>query len=112
SAPKNLRRATTELNRKLMTPYLVDEPPWLKGKPLAVPPAMHHYYMAQAYLVSLARGRATKEIDEAIRLDPKNPNFHLLKMRIFLEQDRAWKERRKRSLHCKAVSSTFRTCSP
>jgi tetratricopeptide (TPR) repeat protein len=89
SAPKNLRRATTELNRKLMTPYLVDEPPWLKGKPLAVPAAMHHYYMAQAYLVSLARGRATKEIDEAIRLDPKNPNFHLLKMRIFLEQDKS-----------------------
>jgi predicted membrane-bound spermidine synthase/tetratricopeptide (TPR) repeat protein len=89
SAPKNLRRATTELNRKLMTPYLVDEPPWLKGKPLAVPAAMHHYYMAQSYLVSLARARATKEIDEAIRLEPKNPKFHLLKMRIFLEQDKS-----------------------
>jgi tetratricopeptide (TPR) repeat protein len=72
-----------------MTPYLVDEPPWLKGKPLAVPAAMHHYYMAQSYLGSLARGRATKEIDEAIRLDPKNPKFHLLKMRIFLEQDKS-----------------------
>ena len=30
SAPKNLRRATTELNRRIMTPFLVDNPPWLK----------------------------------------------------------------------------------
>ena len=35
SAPKNLRRATTELNRRIMTPFLVDSPPWLKTKPLA-----------------------------------------------------------------------------
>jgi spermidine synthase/Flp pilus assembly protein TadD len=89
SAPKNLRRATTELNRKLMTPFLVEDPPWLKGKPLAIPAAMHHYYMAQSYLASVARGRATMEIDEALRLDPKNPKFHLLKMRIFLEQDKS-----------------------
>jgi tetratricopeptide (TPR) repeat protein len=87
SAPKNLRRATTELNRKLMTPYLVEQPPWLKEKPLSVPAAMHHYYMAQAYVASLARARATKEIDEAIRLDSKNPKLHLLKMKILLEQD-------------------------
>ncbi len=89
SAPKNLRRATTDLNRKLMTPYLVDAPPWLKNKPLAVPEAMHHYYMAQAHLVSQLRGRALKEIDEALRLEPKNPAFHLLKMRIFLDEDKS-----------------------
>lgn len=89
SAPKNLRRATTDLNRKLMTPYLVDSPPWLKNKPLAVPAAMHHYYMAQAHLASQLRGRAMSEIDEALRLEPKNPKFHLLKMRIFLDQDKS-----------------------
>ena len=89
SAPKNLRRATTELNRKIMSPFLLETPPWLKSKPWPVPEAMHHYYMAQSYLASLARGRATNEIDEAIRLDPKNPKFHLLKMRIFLEQDKS-----------------------
>ncbi|MGH7795736.1 MAG: fused MFS/spermidine synthase [Candidatus Binatia bacterium] len=89
SAPKNLRRATTDLNRKLMTPFLVDTPPWLKTKPLPVPEAMHHFYMAEAYAASLARNRALAEIDQAIKLDPKNPRFHLLKMRILLEQDRS-----------------------
>jgi hypothetical protein len=72
---KNLRRATTELNRRIMTPFLLDSPPWLKSKPLPVPEAMHHFYMAQSYLASLSRARASKEIDEAIRLEPKNPNF-------------------------------------
>jgi spermidine synthase len=89
SAPKNLRRATTELNRKIMTPFLVDRPPWLKAKPLAVPQAMHHFYMAQAYAASLARNRALAELDQAIKLDPKNPRFHLLKMRILLEEDKS-----------------------
>ena len=56
SAPKNLRRATTELNRRIMTPFLLDSPPWLKSKPLPVPEAMHHFYMAQSYLASLSRG--------------------------------------------------------
>jgi predicted membrane-bound spermidine synthase/tetratricopeptide (TPR) repeat protein len=89
SAPKNLRRATTELNRRIMTPFLLDSPPWLKSKPLPVPEAMHHFYMAQSYLASLSRARASKEIEEAIRLEPKNPTFHLLKMRILLEQDKS-----------------------
>jgi spermidine synthase len=89
SAPKNLRRATTELNRKLMAPFLVDTPPWLKTKPLPVPEAMHHFYMAQAYAASLARNRALVEVDQAIKLDSKNPQFHLLKMRILLEQDKS-----------------------
>jgi spermidine synthase len=89
SAPKNLRRSTTELNRKLMTPHLIDSPPWLKSPPLPVPQSMHHFYMAQSYLASVARGRAQAEIDEAIRLDPKNPKFRLLKMKILLEQDRS-----------------------
>ena len=89
SAPKNLRRATTELNRRIMTPFLLDSPPWLKSKPLPVPEAMHHFYMAQSYVASLSRARALKEIDEAIRLEPKNPKFHLLKMKILLEQDKS-----------------------
>jgi spermidine synthase/tetratricopeptide (TPR) repeat protein len=89
SAPKNLRRSTTELNRKIMTPFLIGTPPWLKDKPLPVAPPMHHYYMAQSYLASVSRDRALKEIEEAIRLDPKNPKFYLLQMRAFLEQDKS-----------------------
>ena len=89
SAPKNLRRSTTELNRRIMTPFLLDSPPWLKANALPVPQAMHHFYMAQSYLASIARNRALKEVDEAIRLEPKNPKFRLLKMKILLEQDKS-----------------------
>ena len=89
SAPKNLRRSTTDLNRKLMAPYLIETPPWLKNKPFPVPQAMHHFYMAQSYAASVARGRAMVEVDEAIKLDPKNPKFHLLRMKLLLEQDRS-----------------------
>jgi len=89
SAPKNLRRSTTELNRKIMTPFLVDTPPWLKSKPPPIPQAMHHYYLAQAYSASVARSRALAELDQAIKLDPKNPRFRLLKMKILLEQDKS-----------------------
>ncbi|HKY07705.1 MAG TPA: fused MFS/spermidine synthase [Candidatus Binatia bacterium] len=89
SAPKNLRRSTTELNRRIMAPFLLESPPWLKPDALPVPQAMHHYYMAQAYLASIARNRALKEVEEAIRLDGKNPKFRLLKMRILLEQDKS-----------------------
>jgi spermidine synthase len=89
SAPKNLRRPTTELNRKLMAPYLLDSPPWLKDKPLLVPEAMHHYYMAQSYVASVSLDRALKELEQAIRLDPKNPKFYLLKLKILLDQDKS-----------------------
>jgi predicted membrane-bound spermidine synthase/Flp pilus assembly protein TadD len=89
SAPKNLRRPTTELNRKLMAPYLLDSPPWLKDKPPLVPEAMHHYYMAESYVASVSQDRALKELEQAIRLDPKNPKFYLLKLKILLDQDKS-----------------------
>ena len=89
SAPKNLRRATTELNRRIMTPFLIDAPPWLKNSPLPIPQAMHHFYLAQSYAASVARNRALTELEEAIRLEPKNPKFQLLKMKILLEQDKS-----------------------
>jgi predicted membrane-bound spermidine synthase/Tfp pilus assembly protein PilF len=89
SAPKSLRRATTELNRKLMSPYLVDSPPWLKTKPLPVPEAMHHYYMAQSYVASVAHNRALKELGQAVRLDPTNPKFYVLQTKVLLDQDKS-----------------------
>ena len=89
SAPKNLRRPTTELNRRIMTPYLIDSPPWLKSKPLPIPEAMHHYYMAQSYLASVNQSRALSEVEQAIRLDPTNPKFYLLQMKILLDQDKS-----------------------
>lgn len=89
SAPRSLRRATTELNRKLMVPYIAESPPWLKSKPLAVPEAMHHYYMAQSYVASIANNRALSQLEQAIRLDPTNPKFYVLQTKILLDQDKS-----------------------
>jgi predicted membrane-bound spermidine synthase/uncharacterized protein HemY len=89
SAPKNLRRPTTELNRRIMAPYLIDSPPWLKSKPLGIPEALHHFYMAQSYLASVNQTRALSEVEQAIRLDPTNPKFYLLQMKILLDQDKS-----------------------
>jgi len=89
SAPKSLRRATTELNRKIMLPYIVDSPPWLKNKPLPVPEAMHHYYMAESYVASIANNRALSELEQAVRLDPTNPKFYVLQTKILLDQDKS-----------------------
>jgi predicted membrane-bound spermidine synthase/cytochrome c-type biogenesis protein CcmH/NrfG len=90
SAPKNLRRPTTTLNQRLMAPYLADGPPWLKtDRPPGVSEAMHHYYLAESYSASVAHSRALKELEQAIRLDPKNPKFHLLQAKVLLDQDKS-----------------------
>jgi spermidine synthase/tetratricopeptide (TPR) repeat protein len=88
SAPKNLRRPTTELNRQLMTPHLI-EAPWLKSRPPEVSEAMHHYYMAESYAASISRNRALAELERAIKLEPNNPKFHLLQAKILLDQDKS-----------------------
>jgi predicted membrane-bound spermidine synthase/cytochrome c-type biogenesis protein CcmH/NrfG len=88
SAPKNLRRPTTELNRQLMTPHLI-EAPWLKSRPQEISEAMHHYYMAESYAASISRNRALAELEKAIKLEPNNPKFHLLQAKILLDQDKS-----------------------
>jgi predicted membrane-bound spermidine synthase/tetratricopeptide (TPR) repeat protein len=88
SAPKSLRRTTTELNRKLMSPYFSDAP-WLKSRPPQVSAALHHFYLAQSYQASVWNSRALAELERAIQLDPKNPQFYLLQAKILLEQDKS-----------------------
>jgi predicted membrane-bound spermidine synthase/cytochrome c-type biogenesis protein CcmH/NrfG len=90
SAPKNLRRPTTTLNQRLMAPYLADGPPWLKGnRPAEVSQALHHFYLAESYSASVAHSRALQELEQAIRLDPKNPKFYLLQAKVLLDQDKS-----------------------
>jgi spermidine synthase len=89
SAPKNLRRPTTVLNQRIMAPYLIDSPPWLKANALPVPEALHHYYMAESYVASTAYDRALRSLEKAIELDPKNPKFYLLQAKVYLEQDKS-----------------------
>jgi len=73
-----------------MATHLVDTPPWLKtGRPPGVSEAMHHYYLAESYVASVANERALKELEQAIRLDPKNPKFYLLQAKVLLDQDKS-----------------------
>jgi spermidine synthase len=88
SAPKSVRRATSGLNRKLMEPFIVTAP-WLNSKPIPVPEPLRHFYLAQAYQGSDWHSGALKEVDEAIRLDPSNPNFYVLKTKILLDQEKS-----------------------
>jgi tetratricopeptide (TPR) repeat protein len=90
SAPKNLRRPTTTLNQRLMAPHLADGPPWLKGsRPTEVSQALHHFYLAESYSASVAHSRALQELEQAIRLDQKNPKFYLLQAKVLLDQDKS-----------------------
>jgi spermidine synthase len=88
SAPKNLRRATSELNRKLMEPFLA-EAPWLKLNPLSVSEPMRHFYLAEAHEANDWHQRALEEVDDAIRLDPSNADFYVLKTKILLEEEKS-----------------------
>jgi spermidine synthase len=88
SAPKNVRRATSTLNRKLMEPFL-EKPPSLNGNPIPIPEPLRRFYLAQAYAASDWDSRALEELEEAIKLDPKNPDFYVLKTKILLDQDKS-----------------------
>ena len=85
SAPRSLGRSTTDLNRKILEPF-VTAPPW-RPNPTWTTPAQHHYYMGKAFRVSGRHDRALEEVDEAIRLDPRNPDYHLLRAQILIAQD-------------------------
>ena len=88
SAPKSLGRATSDLNRKLMVPHLADAP-WLKMNPAPLPEALRHFHLAQGLEANDWHDRALGEIDEAIKLDPSNPDFYVLKTKILLAQDKS-----------------------
>jgi spermidine synthase len=88
SAPRSLRRSTSDLNRRLMESFLVDAP-WLKSEPVPFSEAMRHFYLGEAYEASAWHSRALAEVDRAIQLDPSNPDFYVLKTKILLEQDKS-----------------------
>jgi len=87
SAPRSLGRSTSELNKILMQAF-VTSPPWQSNPPW-VPPARHHYFFAQAYRASGWHDRAIEEAEEAIRLEPRNPDYHLLRAQVLIAQDKA-----------------------
>jgi spermidine synthase len=88
SAPKNVRRATSQLNSRLLQPFLV-EAPWLHSSPPPVPIPQAHFYLAQAYAVRDQNSKALEEIDKAIEADPSEADFYVLKTKILIEQDQS-----------------------
>lgn len=86
SAPRNVGRATTELNQELMEPFIVDAP-WIESDSVSRP--MRHYYLAQAHHLNGWTSRALEEIERAIGLDRSNPDFYLLKAKILLAEDKS-----------------------
>ncbi|MBI4523661.1 MAG: fused MFS/spermidine synthase [Deltaproteobacteria bacterium] len=85
SAPRSLGKSTSELNRDLVEP-LVTQPPW--KDPSWASPAQHHFFNAQAFKASGWYNRAIKEADQAAKLDPANPAYHLLRARILVAQEK------------------------
>jgi spermidine synthase len=85
SAPRNLGRATSELNRQLMAPNL-SEAPWLDTP--ALPEALRHFYLAQAHEANSWHSRALQEIEKAIALEPSRADFYVLKTHILLEAEK------------------------
>ncbi len=86
SAPKSLGRATSELNRKLMNPFLADAP-WKASA--GASEALGHYYLAQAHEANGWHTRALEEIERAIALEPPNADFYVLKTKILLEAEKS-----------------------
>lgn len=86
SAPKNVGRSTSELNRKLMEPFLVPAP-WLNPGAAGLSQGARHYHLAEAYAANDWHSRALEEVEKAIGLDPSNVDFYLLKMKVLLEED-------------------------
>lgn len=86
SAPRSLGKSTSELNEGLIKPFVTDSP-WT-ADPASVSPARQHLFLAQAYRASDWHDRALKEIDQAINLDPRNADYHLLRARILIAQEK------------------------
>lgn len=86
SAPRNLGRSTSDLNQRIMEPFVMD-PPWNHNSRW-VSPARHHYYLSQAFQASGWHERALREVERATSIDLRNADYHLLRAQILVAQDK------------------------
>lgn len=86
SAPRNLGKITTDLNRGLMETFL-SPPPW-DSHSRWLSRGQQHYYLGQALRASGWLDRALKEADQATSLEPNNADYQLLRAQILTAQDK------------------------
>lgn len=87
SAPRSLGKITSDLNRNLMDSYVI-APSW---KPFqeSISEARHHFFIGQSYRASALYDQALQEVDQAIKLEPKNADYHLLRGQILALADQS-----------------------
>jgi spermidine synthase len=85
SAPRSLGASTSELNRKIMEPF-VTPAPW--GDVPAVAPDRRHYNIAEALHASSWEDRALAEVQKALAGDQANAEYHLLRAQILAAQEK------------------------
>lgn len=85
SAPRSLGKSTSELNRKIIDPF-VTEPPW-QGDPPWAAPARRLFHLAEALHASAWNDRALAQVDRAVTLEPKNADYQLLRAKILVAKE-------------------------
>ena len=86
SAPRSLGTATSELNRKIMEPFVAPAP-W-RGRPPWVPADQEYYNVAEALHASGLDDRALAEVQRALAIDGANADYHLLRAQILAAQEK------------------------
>ncbi|HEY1267521.1 MAG TPA: fused MFS/spermidine synthase [Candidatus Binatia bacterium] len=85
SAPRSLGTNTSELNRKIMEPFVAPAP-WAADAPVA--PERRRYLIAEALHASGWEERALAEVQQALAVDQANADYHLLRAQILAAQDK------------------------